>query len=297
VHDWRYVDVDGIRTRYREHGSGDPIVLIHGGEIAAGSADAWPPQLLELLGAEHRVIAYDRLGSGYTDNPRSDDEFSMRAVVDHTAAFLREIGVDSATVVGQSRGAYVALRLAKVHPELVQRLVLINSASVSARFPAEPVPSMRNYGVYYEQFTGDADHDSRLMSVTVDHITPEWAGARQQIAELDKTRDAKATFARLWESFFREFEIDKGETLKWVIRGGHDKPTLLLWGIGDPTTTLDDAVELFTLMQPHIDELRMHVINRSGHWPHREYPLEIGAEIRDFVARTTQTAHTEQEES
>lgn len=280
---WKFIDVDGINTRYADVGEGSPIVLIHGGEIGSGTADTWD-RLIPLLAPRHRVVALDRLGAGHTDNPKSDDSFRMSSVVAHVAALLAQLGIESATIVGQSRGAFVGSRLAKDYPYLVERLVIINSASISVRFPVEPVPGTLTYKTYYQDFTGDADHDARIMSVTTEHMTPEWVAARQAIADLPKTRAAQVTFRELWDDIFAEFEVLKNDVLKWFTRGGHTKPTLIIWGIGDPTTTARDGLDLFEILAPHVEQLQLHMINRSGHWPHREYPQDVAQQVEAFIA-------------
>lgn len=281
--DWKFIEVAGITTRYRESGRGEPIVLIHGGEFGSGSADAWPDDFIEGLACDYRVMAFDRLGNGHTDNPSEDSGFRMSAVTEHAANFMTELGVERATVVGQSRGAYVAARVAKTHPYMVKNLVLINSGSISVRFPAEPMPSMPSYKIYYELATGDIRHDSQLMSVTHEHITDEWVTAREAAMLSEKARAAKAAMERERDAFFEEFEATKAETMKWLIGGGLTKPTLIIWGVGDRTTTLRDGVDIFEILQPHVDRLAMHIMNRSGHWPHREYPVETATQISDFL--------------
>lgn len=282
---WKFVDIEGYRTRYRESGTGSPVVLIHGGEMGSGTADTWPDAMINHLAENHRVIAFDRLGSGHSDNPKSDEAFRMSTVVEHAASLLRTLGVKGATMVGQSRGAFVASRLSKLYPELTERLVVINSASISVRFPVEPLPGTLTYETYYRTFNGDEDHDARIMSVTTEHMTEEWVAARKEVAELPKSIEAKEKFKFLWDEIFAEFEILKNDTLKWFIGGGHTKPTLIIWGVGDPTTTARDGMDLFEIFAPHVEQLRLHFINRSGHWPHREYPEEVGREIRDFISQ------------
>src|SRR5665213_1860559 len=160
---WRFTDVGHTRTRYRETGSGEPVVLFHGGEIGAGGADTWPEEMFEILGENHRVVAVDRLGAGHTDNPETDDQYRMSAVTRHAAEFMRQLDLLDATVVGQSRGPHAAARRAKTDPDLVKRLILINSASISVRFPAEPVPGTLTYRVYNELANGDVRHDAELL--------------------------------------------------------------------------------------------------------------------------------------
>ena len=82
----KFVDVDGLRTRYWEGGSGEVVVLIHGGNFGATtSADAiedWGDTLHD-FSKWCRVVAIDKLGQGYTDNPKNDEDYTMDAVVQH----------------------------------------------------------------------------------------------------------------------------------------------------------------------------------------------------------------------
>src|SRR5687768_6284336 len=115
----RYVMAEGTNTRCYEAGSGPSMVLWHGDEFGgASSASTWLRNLPGL--AEHfHVFAPDRLGQGYTDYPGSDAGYTAEAVVAHMYALTRALGLDSIHLVGQSRGAYFATRLALEHPEIV----------------------------------------------------------------------------------------------------------------------------------------------------------------------------------
>lgn len=284
--DWKYTTVDGYRTRYKDEGTGDPIVLFHGGEFGAGGADTWRDEMIDVLvAAGHRVVVVDRLGQGMTDNPRTDDDYRMSAVVAHATAFVRSLGITGATLGGQSRGAFVASRIALENPDLCARLVIVNSATISVKYPAEGVPGTLTHKTYAQTMTGDVPTDLRIMSSTFEHLTDEFVASRAEISALPKSQEARSAFKRVAEEMYAEFEVLKNQVLKWFIGGGHRKPTLILWGVGDPTTRSSDALDLFDVMQPHVDALRLHMINRSGHWPHREYPVEVADEIRDFVAR------------
>src|SRR5688572_30378156 len=78
-----FVDVGGYRTRTYEDGVGDPLVLIHGGRFGnTYSLDAWSLNLPGLAGNFH-VYAPDKLGSGHTDNPKTDDDYTFEAIFQH----------------------------------------------------------------------------------------------------------------------------------------------------------------------------------------------------------------------
>ncbi len=69
VYSDQFVQVDGLKTRYIEQGSGPAVVLLHGASLGS-SADVFARNLPTLARAGLRVIAYDQPGFGLTDNPR-----------------------------------------------------------------------------------------------------------------------------------------------------------------------------------------------------------------------------------
>ena len=74
--DGEWLDVNGIRTRYYDHGSGETVVFIYGGNFGMGdsasSAYTWSLNFGP-LSKNFRVVSFDKLGKGFTDNPRADD--------------------------------------------------------------------------------------------------------------------------------------------------------------------------------------------------------------------------------
>src|SRR4051794_11952078 len=127
----KLIDVAGLRTRYYEAGSGEPMLLCHGmGWAACFGADTWAP-VLGSLGARFHVFAPDKLASGMTDNPLSPDDYTIEAQVAHMARFIQTLGLERVHLVGQSRGAYLAARLALEHPRLAKTLVLVDSQTIA----------------------------------------------------------------------------------------------------------------------------------------------------------------------
>ena len=102
----RYIDVDGIRTRYLEMGSGGPVlVLVHGGIFGSyWNANDWEHNL-PVLAREFRVLALDKLGCGYTDNPRTDDDYRTGAMVDHLGGSSADSGSTGCTSPATRAGA------------------------------------------------------------------------------------------------------------------------------------------------------------------------------------------------
>jgi len=115
-----YADVNGVRMYYEEHGSGRPVILLHGG-LAAG--DMYAP-ILPVLAKDRRVITVDLQAHGHT--PDVDRPLRYETLGDDVAGLIGHLGLARADVMGYSFGAATALRAAIQHPDLVRRLVIVS---------------------------------------------------------------------------------------------------------------------------------------------------------------------------
>ena len=121
----KFIEIHGMRQAVVDEGDGDEVLLlIHG---MAGSAQTWRA-VLPQLAKKYRVIAPDLLGHGQSSKPRTD--YSLGAFAVGLRDLLDELGVESATVVGQSLGGGVAMQFLYQHPEYCRRLVLISSGGL-----------------------------------------------------------------------------------------------------------------------------------------------------------------------
>jgi pimeloyl-ACP methyl ester carboxylesterase len=137
----RAVEVNGTTLSYCEQGEGDPVVFVHG---TAGDLRIWAKQL-PAIGRSYRAIAYSRRYARPNEDIDPDADDQMLPHVEDLAAFLREIGVDAAHLVGSSWGAFISLLSAIRHPELVRSLVLEEPPVVSlfASTPPRPTELLR----------------------------------------------------------------------------------------------------------------------------------------------------------
>ena len=117
----QYADVNGINLYYETHGSGRPMILLHGG---LGSGEMFGPAL-PVLAADRQVIAVDLQGHGRTAD--IDRPIDIRLMADDIAALIEHLGLDKPDVVGYSLGGGVAFQTAVRHPEVVRRLVFVSA--------------------------------------------------------------------------------------------------------------------------------------------------------------------------
>lgn len=114
-------DAAGVRTHYDEYGSGDPVVLLHGG---LSSGDMWD-FAVEPLSSRFRVLVPDRRGHGRT--PDVDGPYTYEAMAEETIAFLEQVVNGPAHLVGYSDGGIAALHVALERSDLVRSLVTIGT--------------------------------------------------------------------------------------------------------------------------------------------------------------------------
>lgn len=116
-----YVDANGVHTYYGEQGSGEPLLLLHGGLVDGESFAQQTPAFAERF----RVIVPDRRGHGRTADV--DGPISYAVMADDTIAFMEALGTRPAHLVGWSDGGDVGLLVAIKRPDLVRNLVLMGA--------------------------------------------------------------------------------------------------------------------------------------------------------------------------
>jgi pimeloyl-ACP methyl ester carboxylesterase len=124
----RTIDAGGILTHYHDAGTGDPVLLLHGSGPGVSAWANWQHNI-PALAQQYRVIAPDLVGFGYTQRP-ADVYYSLKTWVDHVWAFLDALGIEKASLVGNSLGGRIGLDMARQHPERLERLVLMGAPGV-----------------------------------------------------------------------------------------------------------------------------------------------------------------------
>lgn len=118
-----FVTVDGVRLHYSDHGSGPPIVLLHGNAV---TGDDWNTSgVAEILRRSFRVIIFDRPGFGYSDRPRRK-MWTAAQQAELLYKALQQLGIRRPVLVGHSWGTLVALGIAARHQADIAGLVLLS---------------------------------------------------------------------------------------------------------------------------------------------------------------------------
>ncbi|MCA1707146.1 MAG: alpha/beta hydrolase [Actinobacteria bacterium] len=113
-----YAAVNGLDMYYEIHGTGEPLILLHGAYMTIGAMGEVVPELAKT----RQVIAVELQGHGHTAD--IDRPLSYEQMADDIAALLRHLGTQKADIFGYSMGGGVALQVAIRHPEVVRKLVV-----------------------------------------------------------------------------------------------------------------------------------------------------------------------------
>ena len=129
-----HASVNGVNYYYAIYGTGEPLLLLHGGMF---HIEMFGPNLTRLA-QSRQVIGVDLQGHGRT--PLGDREISLVDIGNDMAGVLKKLGYDKSDVLGYSMGGGVALQFAIQHPEMVRRLVLVSTPFSQEGFYPEMLP-------------------------------------------------------------------------------------------------------------------------------------------------------------
>lgn len=262
------VNAAGIVTNLHDVGLGDPVLLLHGSGPGVTAWANWRLTIPELA-KEHRVIAPDLVGFGYTErSPQA--KYSLDYWVSHALGIMDSLGIKQFSIVGNSFGGAIALALATRYPSRVVRLVLMGSVGVS--FPITPeldavwgyVPSMPNMRKLLDIFA----YDRGLVN--------------DELAELRYQASIRPGYQESYEMMFpapRQRWVDALSSTHAEI-SNIKAPTLIVHGREDRVIPLDNALLLNRL----IKDSQLHIFGNCGHWTQIECTKQFNKLLTNFLS-------------
>jgi pimeloyl-ACP methyl ester carboxylesterase len=288
-----HAEVDGVSLHYVSRGEGKPIVFMHG---FPQFWFLWRRQL-EDLGNDHAVFAPDLRGFNLSDKPQEVEAYRMRHLLQDLRGLVEQLGIAPFTLVGHDWGGIVSWAFALKHPELLERLVILDS----------PPPFTWNRDL--RESPKQREAVNYMLELSKPPPLPEEMLARDDFAMLDSmleriggaaarlSDDERAAYHEAWAqpgaltgglNYYRaarmgdqvaaggvpeEYEA-KIDTMRLEV------PTLVIWGENDPAL----LVGLTRGLERWIPDMRLEILPGAGHWVPYERPDEVNGLIREFVA-------------
>jgi pimeloyl-ACP methyl ester carboxylesterase len=273
----RLVDLAGYRVHIVEAGAGPAVILIHG----FGGQTYQYRHLIPALAADHRVVAVDLKGFGYSE--RVQTGLSHTDQVAMLRALLDELAIDRATFVGHSMGGAVVQRFAATYPDRVHALVLAATMPADLRFRGRlPVPAflLRPFIPVLGRFAAD-----RLLEASFHDSSKLTPDLRAHYRKPERIKGSMDGLLAMLNSASADDPVDLARITQ---------PTLLLYAADDKIAPL----RLGQQIRERIPHARMVVVDRAGHLLFDEQPQDSLNAIRDFLRDTApsaspQTAHAQ----
>jgi 2-hydroxy-6-oxonona-2,4-dienedioate hydrolase len=255
------------RTRYLESGSGHPMILLHGSDIAAG-ADEWR-LAMDTLSPNFRVIAPDFVGW-----PPGDTRHNMNAFPNFTD-FVREfqdgLGLRSSYIVGAAMGGWVAGLLAYESPNRVNAVVMTGNAGFTGSGGGQPVnfkaPSMDSIRQTIDRIAGMMSESEREALAEEKSRMLNQPGYVQAHAEMMNTRSDR--LKRLESNLIRRLPFLR-------------MPTLFLFGRDDAFGG-SDVIENLQRLTVHSQTA---IIEEGGHQLHIDNTQTFCENVSRFLGKT-----------
>ena len=268
----RFIQVDDVRLHYVDRGEGPAVVLLHGNGVLLQDFEV--SGVLGLATDQHRVIAFDRPGFGYSERPGATS-WTPEAQADLIARALERIGVGPAVIVGHSWGAMVALAMALDHPAAVAGLVLVSGYYFgTARPDVVPfsVPAVPLLGTSLAYTT--APLTGRL-------IAPAAIKAAFAPAPVSEKFGAFPMMMIVRPSQIQATAADTAMMVPAAARlseryGELDKPIVVMAGDGDLITHMDEHAQRFA---KQVSTAELRIVPGQGHLLHYAVPGQVVAAI------------------
>ena len=292
----QFLDVLGTEVHVKDEAPRKPsradrpdapvLVLLHG---TASSLHTWDPWVDE-LGDDYRIVRFDLQGYGLT-GANAEADYTIERQIHVGEAILERLGVESATIGGNSLGGYVSWRWALAHPERVKRLILVDAAGIPMSALASgdgeaPPPRQNAFSLgtmpvvkhlitkitprfviedtLKDVYGNDSKITPQLMQRHYDMLLAE--GNRQALqTALQQRRDAPLEGRNQWQQL---------QTIQ--------QPTLILWGGQDHWIPL----ALGTKFDELLPNSEIRVYPDAGHVPMEELPMETAADVRAWLEGT-----------
>jgi pimeloyl-ACP methyl ester carboxylesterase len=225
------VQLNGIEMYYETEGTGEPLLLLHGG---AGCQENWAHVGRDQFAREYTLILPDARGHGRTTNPQKT--ITHRQCALDTLALLDHLGIRKCRAIGLSMGGNILLHMATLQPERIEAMVLVSAAMY---FPEQARAIMRQIPAAADQPPQEWETMRRRHKLGDEQIVALWDWARRMSASYDDMNFTPSSLSKITAS------------------------TLIVYGDRDFLYPVEMAVEMYRA----IPRSALWVVPNGGHGP------------------------------
>ena len=276
-----YAEVGDVNLHYVEAGAGPLIVLLHGfPEFWYG----WRLQIAPVAAAGFRVVAPDLRGYNLSSKPDGVDPYSAANLADDVRGLIQERGAESALVAGHDWGGTAAWTLAMNHPEVVDRLAILNAAHPRRLSEGLKHPSQLRKSWYFFFFATPGLpeevvqlRDWHFFRHFLEDANPPYTDEEfERYEEAWSQPEAAAGMINYYRASVRQSQKEAAAKLRPI-----SAPTLVIWGERDSYLGSD-------LAEPDREDVsnldRVERLPDASHWVHHDQADRVNQLLIDFFA-------------
>lgn len=271
----KYLNIDGCKIRYFDNESNGPVLFLSHG--VGASLEFWEA-LIAQSGSAFRMIAWDYPGHGLSDF-LDDKDYRIDLYAQYAWHLLDYLNVNTTSLIGNSLGGAVSLRMLKQKEERVEKLVLLNAATLGKE---SPLPfRLMTIPVFGEFITKSVDMAFKQQVTAIFHQSYQLTDKMSDLIKRNVARDgAQAAFL----ANIRQFTTLGGLAKHLVdetrqILSTMTKPILFVHGREDQVIPLSHSEHAHHLVK----HSKLIVMENCGHTPHVEKVPELLDSLKEFL--------------
>jgi pimeloyl-ACP methyl ester carboxylesterase len=277
-----FIHTNGVRLHYVTQGQGELMLMLHGFPEFWYS---WRHQIPEFA-KDYKVVAPDLRGYNDSDKPNDVSAYRMSQLVEDVRGIIRTLGYDRCILVGHDWGGAIAWNFAYAHPEVVDKLIVLNIPH-----PAKFVQALqgnwnqllRSWYIFAfqipllpEAILQWNDYEA-IASAFRDMAIDKMAFSDDDIEAYKNAAAKRGALTAMLNYYRNAFSGGLLERRDWRIL---HVPTLMIWGEND--TAL--GTELTYGTDEYVDDLQIWYIPDCSHWVQQEQPQRVNRYMRQFLA-------------
>lgn len=275
-----YIVSNGLKLHYVTQGEGPLMLMLHGFPEFWYS---WRHQIPDFA-KDFKVVALDLRGYNDSDKPQDKSAYVMSEFIKDIKGVIQGLGYEKCVLVGHDWGGAIAWNFAYAHPELVDKLIVLNlpHPAKMAQGLRTPQQLLRSWYIFLFQLPFVPEFliqsaDYQLFEVAFKQMSENKIAFTQADIEAYKNAAAKRGALTAMVNYYRN-AFEQGMLKQdWGIL---EVPTLMIWGEKDPAL----GIELTYGTANYVKNLQIKYIPNCSHWVQQEQPQLVNHYMREFLA-------------
>jgi pimeloyl-ACP methyl ester carboxylesterase len=274
-----YITTNGVKLHYVTQGEGDLMLMLHGFPEFWYS---WRHQIPEFA-KDYKVVALDLRGYNDSDKPADKSAYVMDEFILDVEGVIKGLGYDKCILVGHDWGGAIAWNFAYAHPEMVERLIILNLPH-PAKFAEgirNPQQLLRSSYMFFFQIPWLPEFliqssDYQPIETAIKGMAVNKSAFSKEDLEAYKDAAAKRGAMTATLNYYRNIFQQRMTSQDWSVL---EVPTLMIWGEKD--TALGKELTYGT--EAYVRDFQIKYIPDCSHWVQQEKPELVNQYMREFL--------------